>query len=70
MLTGTHRSFQNSCVIETGLSDLRKMAVAVQKPYVMRCTIWCHLHDLKNVKNTHGGVLLLVKLQPKSLELY
>ena len=21
------------------------------------CTIWCHLHNLKNVKNTHGGVL-------------
>ena len=27
------------------------------------CTIWYHLHNLKNVKNTHGGVLLLVKLQ-------
>ena len=26
-----------------------------------------HLHSLKNVKNTHGGVLLLVKLQAKSL---
>ena len=26
--------------------------------------IWCHLHNLKNVKSTHGGVLLLViKLQ-------
>ena len=31
--------------------------------YVMRCTIWYHLHNFKNVKNTHGGVLLLVKLQ-------
>ena len=28
--------------------------------------IWCHLYHLKNVKNTHGGVLLLVKLQAKS----
>ena len=28
----------------------------------MRCVIWNHLYDLKNVKNTHGGVLLLVKL--------
>ena len=27
------------------------------------CAIWYHLHNLKNVKNTHGGVLLLVKLQ-------
>ena len=30
----------------------------------MRCAIWYHLHNLKNVKNTHEGVLLLVKLQP------
>ena len=27
------------------------------------CTIWYHVYDLKNVKNTHGGVLLLVKFQ-------
>ena len=31
--------------------------------YVMLYAIWYHLCDLKNVKNTHGGVLLLVKLQ-------
>ena len=31
----------------------------------MRCAIWCHLCNLKNVKNTHGGVLNLVKLQAK-----
>ena len=30
---------------------------------VMRCAICYHLYNLKNVKNTHGGVLLLVKLQ-------
>ena len=29
----------------------------------MRCAIWYHLYNLKNVKNTNGGVLLLVKLQ-------
>ena len=34
-----------------------------QISYVMRCTIWYHLYNLKNVKNTHGGVLILVKLQ-------
>ena len=33
--------------------------------YVMRCAIWYHLYNLKNVKNTHGGVLILVKLQAK-----
>ena len=25
----------------------------------MFCVIWYHLYNLKNVKNTHGGVLLL-----------
>ena len=29
----------------------------------MRCAIWYPLCNLKNVKNTHGGMLLLVKLQ-------
>ena len=28
----------------------------------MFCAIWYHLHNLKNVKNSHGGVILLVKL--------
>ena len=35
----------------------------VKEPYVMFCAIWYHLCNLKNVKNTHGGVLVLVKLQ-------
>ena len=26
----------------------------------MRCATWYHLYNLKNVKNTHGGVLVLV----------
>ena len=29
---------------------------------VMRCAVWYHLHNLENLKNTHGGVLLLVTL--------
>ena len=29
----------------------------------MRCTIWYHLYNLKNVKNNHGEVLILVTLQ-------
>ena len=38
--------------------------------YVVRFAIWYHLYNLKNVKNTHGGVLLLVKLlKVKSLRL-
>ena len=27
------------------------------------CTIWYYFHNVKNVKNTHWGVLLLVRLQ-------
>ena len=33
------------------------------KLIVVRCTIWYHLYNLKNLKNIHGGVLILVKLQ-------
>ena len=29
---------------------------------MMLCTIWYQLHNLKNVKITHGGVLLLIRL--------
>ena len=29
----------------------------------MLYAIWDHLSNLKNLKNTHGGVLLIVKLQ-------
>ena len=31
--------------------------------FLMCCAIWYDLYKLKNVKITHGGVLLLVKLQ-------
>ena len=31
--------------------------------FLMFCAIWYHLYNLKIVKNAHGGVLLLVKLQ-------
>ena len=30
---------------------------------LMRCAVWYHSYNLKDVKNAHGGVLLLVKLQ-------
>ena len=33
--------------------------------FVVRCAIWYYLYDLKNLKNTHGEVLILVKLQAK-----
>ena len=31
--------------------------------FAVRYAIWYHLYYLKNMKNTHGGVLHLVKLQ-------
>ena len=30
---------------------------------ILCCAIWYHLNNFKNVKNTHRGMLLLVKLQ-------
>ena len=33
----------------------------------MRCAIWYHFYSLKNMKNTHGGVLILVKLQARNV---
>ena len=32
----------------------------------MLCAIWYHFYNLKHVQNTHGGVLLLVKLQTEA----
>ena len=32
-------------------------------PYLMRCMIWYHFYNLKNVENIHEGLLLLVQLQ-------
>ena len=29
---------------------------------VMHCAVWYYLCNIKNVKNTHGGVLILLKL--------
>ena len=34
--------------------------------YVMLCAIRYYLYNLRNVKHTHGGVLLFVKLQAES----
>ena len=32
----------------------------------MLCAIWYHWYNFKNMKNTHGGVILLVKLQTEA----
>ena len=35
----------------------------------MLYAIWDHLSNLKNLKNTHGGVLVIVKLQAEAATL-
>ena len=45
---------------QVGKRDTRVM------PNTMRCAIWYHLYNSKNVKNTHGGVLILEKLQTEA----
>ena len=41
--------------------------VLILSKNVMRCAIWYHLHNLKNAKNTHGEVLILVKFQASKI---
>ena len=43
--------------------DCSQDSVIVTANSLELCKIWYHLCKLKKVKNTHGGVLLLVKLQ-------
>ena len=51
-------------------SALMKSSWSKDALNVVRCVIWYHLYNLENVENTHGGVLILVKLQSSSLQLY
>ena len=37
--------------------------VIVDNECAMLWAIWCYMYNLKNEKNTHGGVVLLVKLK-------
>ena len=63
-----YKNILKSCIIfgsfklQAWNTSLYFMLILMIK-YVMRCAIWYHLYNLKNVKNTHGGVLILVKLQ-------
>ena len=49
-------------MIRNIITKVKKYIEKVGK-YVMFCAIWYHLYNLKNIKNTNGGVLLLVRLQ-------
>ena len=41
---------------------LRANHVCLYQLCLMFCSIWYHLYNVKNVKSTHRGVLLLVKV--------
>ena len=48
-------------MMEIYQAALIAMEMMMQYTNVVRCAIWYHSYNLKNVKNTYGGVLLLVK---------
>ena len=58
---GNDSLFQGAIFSKTAIFFARLPGRIIQS-VVMFCAIWYHLYNLKNVKNTHGGVLLLVKL--------
>ena len=76
--------FMNKCIFDnfrkkTKMIKVRQSCMCPTKHYIfaevlrkffgMSCTFWYHLYNLKNVENTHGGVLLSVKLYAFSLVL-
>ena len=48
------------------LMDLAFLLINYNFIYVMFSAIWYHVYNLNNVNNTHGGVLLFVKLQAET----
>ena len=47
---------------------IKDMTRIQEGTYVMHCAIWYHFYNLKNVKNIHGEMLFLVKLQATLLK--
>ena len=60
-----HRAWQNSTKHNNKLVWFNVLWL-----HVMRCAISYYLYNLKNVKSTYRGALLLVNLQAKSPQLY
>ena len=54
-------SFFNTIFLCNKYYNDKKNTNIAQLEYVMRCAIWCHFHNLRNVENTYGRVLILVK---------
>ena len=53
-------------LINDGASIQVVLDLLIVEKYVIRCGIWYHLYNLKNVKNTDGGLLILIKLQAEA----
>ena len=59
MLTNRHRSFQNLCVIETGLSDFHKLTVIVLRPFLKKAEPKIIFYrDYKNFTNDNYQLLI------------
>ena len=58
LLSGKIQNFKDSFDLKFKVNWLN-----INNTYVVRCVIWYQMYNLKDVKITHGGVLLLVKLQ-------
>ena len=59
MLTNRHRSFQNLCVIETGLSDFHKLTVTVLRPFLKKSEPKIIFYrDYKNFTNDNYQLLI------------
>ena len=50
-------------LLKVNKKDTRTNFITCSLENVIFCAIWYHLYNLKNVKNIHARVLLLVKLQ-------
>ena len=44
----------------TDVAAVDQRRIFFLQPLEMLCAIWYHLYKSKNVKNTHGGILLLL----------
>ena len=59
MLTNRHHSFQNSCVIETGLSDFHRVTVTVLRSFLENAEPKVIFYrDYKNFTNDNYRLLI------------
>ena len=55
--------FELFLILASSPNLVPKIVQIATRLYEMLCVIWYHSCNLKNVKNSHGGVLLFEKLQ-------